>query len=77
MKEENERLRQLLQDDFIDDPDATSDGIKPLQLPMIPMKKKGVKNSKLKELLFTLFTMRAYILYAVMLAVHQSMVLRK
>lgn len=40
-KEENERLRQLLQDDFVDDPDVVMDGIKPLQLPMIPMKKKG------------------------------------
>lgn len=46
-KEENERLRQLLQDDFVDDPDVKHDGIKPLQLPMIPLKKKGnQKNSK-------------------------------
>ncbi|XP_034252885.1 DNA-directed RNA polymerase III subunit RPC4 isoform X2 [Thrips palmi] len=46
-KEENERLRQLLQDDFVDDPDAGGDGMKPLQLPMIPMKKKGgLKNIK-------------------------------
>lgn len=44
-KEENERLRQLLQDDFVDDPDAVGDGIKPLQLPMIPMRKKGLKNN--------------------------------
>ncbi|XP_026272115.1 DNA-directed RNA polymerase III subunit RPC4 isoform X3 [Frankliniella occidentalis] len=44
-KEENERLRQLLQDDFVDDPDAVTDGIKPLQLPMIPMKKKGTQKS--------------------------------
>lgn len=55
-KEENERLRQLLQDDFVDDPDATGDGIKPLQLPMIPMKKKsGPKNSKPKKKNNTLF----------------------
>lgn len=46
-KEENERLRQLLQDDFVDDPDIKNDGTKPLQLPMIPLKKKGnQKNSK-------------------------------
>lgn len=44
-KEESDRLRQLLQDDFVDDPDAVVDGIKPLQLPMIPMKKKGVKKT--------------------------------
>ncbi|XP_052126749.1 DNA-directed RNA polymerase III subunit RPC4 isoform X2 [Frankliniella occidentalis] len=48
-KEENERLRQLLQDDFVDDPDAVTDGIKPLQLPMIPMKKKGTQKSIKKE----------------------------
>ncbi|KAK3914791.1 DNA-directed RNA polymerase III subunit RPC4 [Frankliniella fusca] len=45
-KEENERLRQLLQDDFVDDPDAAAHGLKPLQLPMIPMKKKGAQRSR-------------------------------